>query len=110
MRPGARDAGPLAPEARDCRPYAPYQPNNEREQPLQPPRLADSDHLAHDQAQVEPPDVDQETLGDVVATFEVRASHAAGLVAVGEGAFDQLATLAHQALAAHAASPAAVGV
>ncbi|HZL65971.1 MAG TPA: hypothetical protein VFC29_01430 [Candidatus Limnocylindrales bacterium] len=55
------------------------------------PRRARTQHLAQDQAQVERADMNQLPLQNVLVSAQVRAPHPAGLVAVREAAFHQLA-------------------
>ena len=71
------------------------QRQNEQKQPLaevvQLPRRAGAEQLAEDQAQIESSHVDQLPLEDVVVLAQMRAPHAAGVVAVREAAFYELA-------------------
>src|ERR1039458_10533250 len=83
---------------------------NECEPPLQPPGLADSYQLPHDQSQVETTSVDQQPLQDVVPSFQMHASHAAGFVHVGHTAFRQFTSLLLQLFAARPPNPPPVGV
>jgi hypothetical protein len=55
------------------------------------PRRARTQQLAQDQAQVERAHMDQLPLQNVLVSAQVRAPHAAGVVAVREAAFHQLA-------------------
>ena len=48
--------------------------------------------LAEEEAQVEGADVNEQAFENVVLMFEVGSPHGAGLVAVGEGAFDDFAS------------------
>jgi hypothetical protein len=55
------------------------------------PRRTRTQPLAQDQTQVEGSHVDQLPLQNVLVSAQVRAPHAAGIVAMGEAAFNQLA-------------------
>ena len=55
------------------------------------PRGACAQQAAEDQAQIESCNVDQLTLEDIVMLAQMRAPHAAGVVAVREAAFHQFA-------------------
>lgn len=55
------------------------------------PRGSRTQQLAQDQAQVEGADMNQLPLQNVLLSAQVRAPHAAGVVAVREAAFHQLA-------------------
>ena len=58
---------------------------------LQPAWRADADQLPHEQAEIEAASVNQQPLQDVWVTAKVGPSHAAGLIHVREGTFQQLA-------------------
>src|SRR5262249_28514141 len=62
------------------------------EGPLEAWRGPCTEHRPHHEAQVEAGRVNQQTFQDVRVPPEVGASHAAGLVQVREGTFDQLAS------------------
>jgi len=53
------------------------------------------DHLAQDEAEVESGGVDEQSFENVWVAAQVGASHAAGIVEVGEAAFDEFAAFAH---------------
>jgi hypothetical protein len=77
---------------------------------LEPSRLAHPQAPPQGQAQVEARNVNQQPFRDVVPTSQVDPAHAAGVVAVGEAAFQDLTSAAQQPLAPFAANPPAVGV
>src|SRR5580700_9365337 len=54
--------------------------------------------------------MNQQALEDVGVAAQMDAAHPAGVVEMGEGAFDSLAPLPHQATAARAPNPAPIGV
>ncbi len=81
-----------------------------RQVPLEPPGRAHTDRLAHHQAQVEAGDMNQDAFENVRMVAQMGASHRAGLVAVGEAAFDQLATTALETLTLGSAHPTSIGV
>jgi len=54
--------------------------------------------------------MDQQPLEDVVVFSQVRAPHAAGLVAVGECSLDQLAALPQQPLALRPLQPLSIRI
>jgi len=57
------------------------------------PRRSRSQQFAHHQAQVEGSHMDQLPLQDILVSTQMRAPHAAGLVAMREAALDLLAAL-----------------
>src|SRR4029077_19951761 len=73
---------------------------NARASPLQPSGLADSEQLPHDQCQVEATGVHQQTLQDVVPSFQMHTSHSAGFVHVRHTSFRQFTTFPLEPLAA----------
>src|SRR5271155_4370734 len=73
---------------------------------LQPARRADTDQVAHEQSEIEAPGMNQQALEDIGVAAQIRAAHRTGVVKMGEGAFDPLAPLTHQATAARAPNPA----
>ena len=78
--------------------------------PLQAPRRAHAEARPHQQAQVEPADVHQEPLEDVLMPAQVRPPHRPGLKRVREGPFEQLPTRPEQCLATAPTDATAVGV
>src|SRR5690606_32265744 len=81
-----------------------------RSKALKAPRRAPSQQLAQDQRQVEAGPVAQQPFEDVLVSSKMRPPHPAGVIAMGEAPFDQLAALAHQPPAAPAANPPPVGI
>lgn len=73
--------------------------------PLQPAWRANADQLSHEEAEIEATGVDQQPLQDVGVAAEVHAAHAAGVVDMSEGAFEELATPPQQAQATGPADP-----
>src|SRR5258708_23513667 len=78
--------------------------------PLKPTRRPNSQASPQDQGQIETCNVNQQPFRDVLSTSQVDPAHTAGVVAVGETSFEDLATAAQQALAALAANPSPAGV
>src|SRR5205085_11852307 len=70
------------------------------EPPLQPSRRTDADQAAHEQAEIEAAGMNQHALANVAVATEVHATHPAGLIEMGEGAFQTLAAQAQQTQAA----------
>ena len=60
---------------------------------LQRPRLAQADEFAHHKPEVESADVDEQAFEDVLMAAQVRATHAAGVQYMREGAFQQFTAL-----------------
>jgi hypothetical protein len=78
--------------------------------PLKPSGLSNTDERPHQQAQIEAAGMDNQSLVDVLMATQVRASHPAGIVDVGEGALDELTTPALQPLPSDAADATATSV
>ena len=51
------------------------------------PWSTDSQGLPHEQAQIEPAQVDQQTFEDVISVSEMNASHATGFIGMSKAAF-----------------------
>src|SRR3546814_4287590 len=60
------------------------------------PRSAATEQGAHENAKIEPGDVDQITLVNILAPAQPRAAHAAAIQDVGKATLDHLTTLAHR--------------
>ncbi len=75
---------------------------------LQLSRRSHTQHLAQHQADVERADVNQLAFEYVLPSAQGAASHSAGLVAMSEASFDQLASPLQQSLAILAAHPLTV--
>ena len=76
---------------------------------LEAPRRAHAGQLAQEQPEVEPADVNEQTLENVGVSTQVHAAHPARLVEMRVGAFEPLAALPQQPLPARATDPSAVG-
>ena len=63
-----------------------------------------------DEAKVECAGMDEQPFQDVVVVSQVRAPHAAGIVYVGEAAFDEFAAFTHERFASLALDASAVGI
>jgi len=77
---------------------------------LQAPRGPDPEQFAHQQAQIAPGDMNQQTLENPSMSPQVGPTHAARLIAVSERPLQQFASFSQQPLAAIAPNPPAVGV
>ena len=77
---------------------------------LEPSWGAAPERRPHEKAEVERARVDEHPLQDVLMPAQVRAPEAPGVIQVGEGAFDVLATAPEQALAARAADAPSIAV
>jgi hypothetical protein len=60
--------------------------------PLQPSRRADADQPSDEQAEIEATGMNQQALANISVTAEVNATHPAGLIGMGEGSFQALAS------------------
>jgi hypothetical protein len=76
---------------------------------LQPARRAAADQV-HDEPEIEAARMNQQALEDIGVAAQMRAAHPPGVVELREGAFDQLASLTHQARAARATNPPPIGI
>src|ERR1700674_260935 len=77
---------------------------------LNPARRAVADQVAHDEPEIEASRMNQQALEDIGVATQMRGAHPAGVVKMREGAFDPLASLAHQATAARATKPPPIGI
>src|SRR5438132_4171486 len=77
---------------------------------LQAARRAHTDHLTHDESEIEATDVNQVPFENIRVAAQMRAAHSACVVDVGERAFDRLPASTHQAPSAGAANPAAIAI
>ena len=84
--------------------------DNGRQAILQPARRAAADQVAHDEPEIEAARMNQQALEDIGVAAQMRAAHPTGVVEMGEGAFDPLASLTHQAPAARATNPPPIGI
>src|ERR1700691_4313319 len=75
---------------------------------LESPRCPSSQHFPHDQAQIERPGVNEQSLDDVAMAPQVGSSHAPGFVHMGKASFHQFSPLTQQPLPTVAADPSAV--
>ena len=66
--------------------------------------------LAHDQAQIEGADVDQDAVEDVLTMAKMDTAQRSGLQTVSEGPFQELASETLQGLASSASDSATIGV
>ena len=64
------------------------------EEPREAPRRPVAERLAHDEAQIESTDVDEQPLEDVLTMAQMDTTHCACLQTVSEGSFQQLTALA----------------
>ena len=84
--------------------------DNGRRAILQPARRTATNQVAHDEPEIEGARMNQHALENVRVAAQMGAAHAAGVIEMGEGPFDPLAALAHQAAAAPAANPPPIGI
>jgi hypothetical protein len=77
---------------------------------LQPSRCADADQLSHEKAKVEATDMNQQTLSNVGVAAELHATHPAGLIEMGKGSFQTLASQPQQAQASRTADAPTIAV
>src|SRR5690606_24879455 len=77
---------------------------------LQASWLAHPDESAHEQAQVDAGDMDQEALEDVVVVPQVSPAHPTSFECVGKGPFEQLSASSQKLLAALSSDTPTVGV
>jgi hypothetical protein len=73
-------------------------------------RRAGADQVAHDEPEIEAARMNQQALEDIGVAAQMRAAHPTGVVEMGEGAFDPLAPLTHQAPAACSTNPPPIGI
>jgi hypothetical protein len=66
--------------------------------------------LSHEETEIEGGDVDQQAFEDVASASQVQASHAAGVIHVGEGPFDEFGAAFLQPLATRASEAPSVGI
>jgi hypothetical protein len=84
--------------------------NGGDEPALQPARRPDADQLAHERAEIEAAGMNQQAFSNVGVAAEVHATHPAGLIEMGEGAFQVLAVQAQQPQSAWAADAPTIAV
>src|SRR5215204_1342391 len=77
---------------------------------LQRARRADADQVAHEQAEIEATGLNQQALSNVGVAAEVHARHPAGLIEMGEGAFQALSAQAQQPQSACATDAPTIAV
>src|ERR1700693_150612 len=98
-RAAVRSGGPQQPPERG---------NHGRQTALKTPWRPDANQVTHHEPEIEGACMNQYALQDVRVTAQMGAAHAAGVIEMGEGPFDPLAALAHQAAAPSAANPPAI--
>lgn len=86
---------PLPPEGPQCAQERHESDRKVGRPALETPRFSNAEARSHEQGEVEPRDVHEEALGDVLVFAEVSASHAASLEGVSEGPLEQFSAQAH---------------
>src|SRR5712692_1802990 len=77
---------------------------------LQAAGRPDADQMTHHEPEIEATRMDQQPFEDVRVTAQMRAAHAAGVVDMGERAFNPLAPSTHQAATAGTTNPPTIAV
>jgi hypothetical protein len=77
---------------------------------LEAPRFTDAEACAHEETKIEPGDVNEQTLGDVLVMAQIDPPHATGLESVGEGPLNDLPATTHQMASAQAVFSAPIGI
>ncbi len=100
----------VGPEAEDARPHRNNEDRDRRQVSLQAAGRADATQGAHEEAQVEPADVDAQPFQDIRVPPQMRAAHPTGVVEMRVRAFQSLTPAPLQGTPTRASNPSAVGV
>ena len=100
----------VGPEAEDARPHRNSEDRDRRQVSLQAAGRADATQGAHEEAQVEPADVDAQPFQDIRVPPKMRAAHPTGVVEMRVRAFKSLTPAPLQGTPTRALNPSAVGV
>ena len=100
----------VGPEAEDARPHRNNADRDRRQVSLQAAGRADATQGAHEEAQVEPADVDAQPFQDIRVPPQMRAAHPTGVVEMRVRAFQSLTPAPLQGTPTRASNPSAVGV
>ena len=73
-------------------------------------RRTDARQLPHEQPQIEAADVHEQPFQDVGMSAQMHAAHAAGVIEMGVGPFQQFAPLPQQPFPARASDPPPIGI
>ena len=100
----------VGPEAEDAHPHRNNEDRDRRPVSLQAAGRADATQGAHEEAQVEPADVDAQPFQDSRVPPQMRAAHPTGVVEMRVRAFQSLTPAPLQGTPTRASNPSAVGV